>query len=213
MLKRKNETMESNKIIEILSKKVTHRVDLYSAAEKIDKYYKDLGLQSNEISLSTNEGGGVGASIFNVISIKAEKGIASTEKIVLDYRDKGKIIEEVSREDVQNNDEGNKNGLFLYRGEGCFTIWNSEFGLLNPDENSLVQQEREIQEEIMETPTAIFSFNKGKTNYISIANKGNFDLGMFASYRTANPFGILGLIERKLSENIILINPFWIWKE
>ncbi len=203
--------MRTEDLFKILSEKITHRVDIYLAPSKIDTYFKDQGLLVNEVSKMDKEGAEFGASIFNVFSGKLTEEGEVTEKLVIDSRDKGKIIERIAHlEDSQVTDG---TSLFNYKGPAHFTYWGETPTIFSIEENQIIQKERARQEKIMEKDTVLFTFKVNNTIYAAIANKENFDLGMLASYGPLESHSILGLPERKLTENIVLINPFWIWHE
>lgn len=196
--------METKDLFKILTQKVVHRVDIYFAQSKVDKYFKDQGFIVNEVTKSANEGEEIGVSIFKIVSGKISGGRDVTERIVIDSRDKAKIIESIKNK---------PNELFHYKGPGHFTYWEETLNLYEPNQNELIQNERIRQEKIFEKKTVLFTFQIDDTIYASIAMKDNFDLGMLASYGPLESHGLLGLIERKLEEKIVLINPFWIWHE
>jgi len=209
--------MEPKKIFDFLTQEVKHRMDIYTAPSKIDKYFKDLGFLSSEFTESNQAGEEVGASLFKIVSVKMSGGTNVSEKIVLDYRDKGKIIEKLSKEEDEppRYEKGNSKNksLFHYNGPSDFTYWKEKLNLYKQEQNELIQKERERQQNILERETALFTFKIGEIIYASVAAKDNFDLNMLASYGPAESHGILGLMERELSQNIMLINPFWIWCE
>lgn len=208
--------MEKEALFSLLGQQVKHRIDIYLAPLKIDRYFRDQGFPVNEIAKSEKEGQELGVSIFKVISGKVSGGQDITEKIVLDSRDKGKIIEQISFEDSGDVTSGlvkHPEGLIHYQGPAHFTYWKESFESFSPVQNKIVQKERERQEMIMEKETVVFSFKINDTRYVSIAAKEHFDIGMLASYGPLESHGILGLPERKLTEDIVLINPFWIWHE
>ncbi|WP_430931680.1 hypothetical protein [Saccharicrinis sp. 156] len=199
--------METRDLFNILSEEVRHKVDIYFAPQKIDKYFKDMGYYTNEVSVTNKEGDEIELSVLKIVSGKVSGGQDVAEKVILDARDKAKVI--VKKYDIENN----PNELFHYLGPGHFTLWGEELDSYEPEQNDIVQRERIRQEKIIKGDTALFTFKTDKALFVSIGNEDNFDKNMLASYGPVDPHGILGLIERKLSEDIILINPFWIWNE
>jgi hypothetical protein len=212
----KYQPMNTQDLLALLRQKVKHRVDIYMAQSKIDTYFKDQGFLTNEVAISDKEGAEFGVSVFNIISGKVSGGVDVCEKLVLDSRDKGKIIEKIaniSTDTIDRNIAQHKNGLFQYKGPAHYTYWGESINIYSSEENAHIQKERERQEKILEKNTVLFTFKIDDTIYASIANKENFDLGMLASYGPLPSHCLLGLVERKLTENIMLINPFWIWYE
>jgi hypothetical protein len=207
--------MQTEEILELLSQKVNHRIDIYSAPSKIDNYFKDEGFLSNELIRSNTEAGETGANFLQIFSVKVTNGIVISEEIILDAKDKLKIIEKISQKDIESRGEDNdkQKNLFNFKGPAHFTLWNEKLELYSSEQNELIQKEMERQESIFNKKSVIFTFVIDEIIYVSIANKDKFDLDMLASYGSKESHGILGLIERKLSQNIILINPFWIWHE
>jgi len=208
--------MKRDNLFEILNREVKHRIDIYMAPSKIDKYFRDQGFPVNEISKSDKEGQELGVSIFKVVSGKISGGQDTTEKIVLDSRDKGKIIDVISFDDTEKINSGlnaSINGLIQYKGPAMFTYWDEEMDACTPEQNTIIQKERTRQERILEKRTLLFSFRINETIYVSIASKENFDLGMLASYGPLESHCLLGMVERKLTDSMVLINPFWIWHE
>lgn len=208
--------MKTEDLFNILSEKITHRIDIYIAPSKIDTYFKDQGLLVSEVNKTDKEGAEFGASIFNVFSGKLTEEGEITEKLVIDSRDKGKIIERIANLEtptVREDNSETKRSLFNYKGPAHFTYWGETPTIYTPEENEIIQKERARQERIMQKDTALFTFKIKNTVYAAIANKENFDLGMLASYGPLASHCILGLPERNLTENIVLINPFWIWHE
>lgn len=219
--------MNPESLTRILGRRINHRVDLYFAPSKIDNYFHDLGILSNEIIESYNEGAELGAKVF-FISPKIKAGRSISEKIVLDSRDKAKVISGL----YSDNQSSYKN-LIHNLGTGKFyereeTVKNNETGynysvnIFDKNLNELSEEDMEVNNLISDEwkrqsrrfETILYTFEVNKIIFASIAKVEHFDIGNFTSYSTQNKFGILGILERDiLHKNLILINPFWIWHE
>lgn len=208
--------MKRDDLFEILNRGVKHRIDIYIAPSKIDNYFRDQGFPVNEISKSEKEGQELGVSVLKIVSGKISGGLDKTEKIVLDSRDKGKIIDKTAfdgTEAINTNLKSDAKGLIQYKGPAKFTYQTEALNAYEPEQNKIIQKERTRQEMILEKPTLLFSFKMNNTIYAAIASKEHFHLGMLASYGPLESHCMLGIVERKLSAEIMLINPFWIWSE
>jgi len=209
--------METENFREILSQPVNFRQDIYLAPKKIDTYFKDQGYLVSEFSQSLNEGIEAGASIIKILSFKVSGGIDTSEKVTLDTRDKVKVIDSISKENLVSMTldqiKEKKRNLFTYNGPSHFIYWDEKIQLYNENENALINKEKERQEKILNHETVLFTFKINNIIYVSVADKENFHLGNLASCGILETHGILGIIERILSDNIVLINPFWIWYE
>ena len=217
--------MKPDEIFKILGRKVNHRNDIYFAPEKIDKYFKDLGILSSEFNKTSNEGAELGANVF-FFSPRIKKGRSISKKILLDSRDKAKVIYEHF-----TSDEKDKN-LIHHLGNGSFfepeEVDNKgkaelkySVNLFSKLENDLTEEEKALNKLIREEwkrqskkyKTILYTFKIDQIIFASIANYAYVDDGMFMSYSPCETHGLLGIVERKLRENLVLVNPFWIWYE
>lgn len=218
--------MTAQELIKHMAQLKKYRALMYLSKEKIEQWY--LQKVSPILELGTGEvlSGKIEAGLPGLFKSAGGGQKSSEIKIAIDNEIvQGVVAENVARASnsllVLSSSDPEKGELCYYLGAARTTRINEmvtpDNTELKADECSIIQKVRSAQEDSLkmfdsDAGTMVLTFRTNDRVFAAICSKKSVNPNWPTSYSSENHFGILCTLER-IHENVIFLDPIWIWHE